>query len=83
MKMTCPDLMCVNERQKAVIDATTAALQVAADAALAELQPLFDAVVVALFETFDTMQPVITFTITFSNDTPSPEGLDHLALDIL
>ena len=36
MKMTCPDLMCVNERQKAVIDATTAALQVAADAALAD-----------------------------------------------
>ena len=79
----CPDLMCVNEQQKAVIDAATAALQTAADAMLVELQPLFDAVVVAYSETFETMQPVVTFTVKFSNEEEFPGDCDDLTLDII
>ena len=83
MKMTCPDLMCVNEQQKTIIDAATSALQTAADATLAELQPLFDAVVVAFSETFETMQPVVTFTIKFSNEEEFPGDCDTSTLDII
>ena len=82
-QMKCPDLTCVDEQQKATIDAAVAALQGAADAVFTELQPLFDAVAVAFTETFDTMQPVITFTIKLSNDDPFPADCDELTLDII